>query len=83
MPRTAHADAELQLLRDRHARICLCLIDAGIGNDKERPDRPRLASGARATSCERLQALGYAPERFDLVINTHLHADHVGWNTIA
>jgi glyoxylase-like metal-dependent hydrolase (beta-lactamase superfamily II) len=30
---------------------------------------------------ERLAALGVAPEEIDIVINTHLHFDHCGWNT--
>ncbi len=59
----------------------LCLIDAGIGNDKERPDRPAWHR-RQGDFMDRLAALGYAPEQFDLVVNTHLHADHVGWNTV-
>lgn len=60
----------------------LCLIDCGIGNGKERPDRP-LWHRRSGDFIERLTALGYPPERFSLVINTHLHTDHVGWNTRA
>lgn len=30
---------------------------------------------------ERLSAAGFAPDAVDLVIHTHLHADHVGWDT--
>ncbi len=60
----------------------LVLIDCGIGNRKERPDRP-LWHRRNGDFLARLRALGYAPEDFDIVINTHLHADHVGWNTIA
>lgn len=59
---------------------CLCLVDAGIGNGKERPDRP-LWHRRNGDFLERIAKLGFAPERFDIVINTHLHADHVGWNT--
>ncbi|ARQ02389.1 MBL fold metallo-hydrolase [Pseudorhodoplanes sinuspersici] len=59
----------------------LCLIDAGLGNNKERLDRP-LWHRRNGDFLERLKALGYAPEQFDIVINTHLHADHVGWNTV-
>lgn len=59
----------------------LVLVDAGVGNDKERPDRP-LWHRRSGRFLEALAALGFAPERFGLVINTHLHADHVGWNTV-
>lgn len=58
----------------------LILVDAGIGNGKERPDRPAWHR-RDGDFLHRLQALGYTPEDFDFVINTHLHADHVGWNT--
>lgn len=30
---------------------------------------------------ERFTAAGFAPERIDTVVHTHLHADHVGWDT--
>ena len=60
----------------------VALIDAGVGNGKERLDRPawHRRSGAFLSD---LEALGFPPERIDLVVNTHLHADHVGWNTVA
>jgi glyoxylase-like metal-dependent hydrolase (beta-lactamase superfamily II) len=61
---------------------CLVLIDCGIGNGKLRPDRP-LWHCRNGDFLSRIRALGYEPEDFDIVINTHLHADHVGWNTIA
>jgi len=59
----------------------LILIDAGVGNGKERPDRPAWHR-RDGDFLQRLGALGYKPADFDIVINTHLHADHVGWNTI-
>jgi glyoxylase-like metal-dependent hydrolase (beta-lactamase superfamily II) len=58
----------------------LCLIDAGVGNDKERPDRPAWHRRA-GDFLAQLERLGFKPEDFDIVVNTHLHADHVGWNT--
>lgn len=61
---------------------CLILIDAGIGNGKARPDRPAWHR-RNGDFTRRLQALGYATEDFDFIVNTHLHADHVGWNTTA
>ncbi|GIX49009.1 MAG: MBL fold metallo-hydrolase [Candidatus Tectimicrobiota bacterium] len=56
------------------------LIDTCIGNGKPRPERPQwhLRQG---TFLEDLAALGVTPEAVDLVICTHLHVDHVGWNT--
>lgn len=58
----------------------VALIDGGIGDGKERPHRP--AWHRRETKfLETLKAIGIAPEDVDIVINTHLHADHVGWNT--
>lgn len=58
----------------------LVLIDTGVGAAKERPGLPafhRLESDYLG----RLAAAGIAPEHVDVVVNTHLHADHVGWNT--
>ena len=56
------------------------LIDSCIGNDKERPTRPqfhRLRSGYLAD----LRQAGVGVEDIDFVMCTHLHWDHVGWNT--
>ncbi|MFJ7277330.1 MBL fold metallo-hydrolase [Kitasatospora sp. NPDC098663] len=55
------------------------LVDTGIGNGKERanPAWHQL----RTDYLERLTAAGFPPDSVDLVILTHLHADHVGWNT--
>ncbi|GAB2798712.1 MBL fold metallo-hydrolase [Streptomyces daliensis] len=57
------------------------LIDTGIGNGKRRanPAWHNLDSDYAS----RLRATGFAPESVDLVVLTHLHADHVGWNTRA
>lgn len=59
----------------------VALIDAGIGNDKERPHRPAWHH-RKGRFLETLQRLGVTPEAVDIVVNTHLHADHVGWNTV-
>jgi glyoxylase-like metal-dependent hydrolase (beta-lactamase superfamily II) len=56
------------------------LIDAGVGNDKDRPDVPSW-SHLRTGFLDGLAAVGVRPEDVDVVVNTHLHADHVGWNT--
>ncbi|WP_201775332.1 MBL fold metallo-hydrolase [Chromobacterium subtsugae] len=56
------------------------LIDTGLGNDKERPFNA-LFHRLRTPFLQRLAALGIQPEDVDHVLLTHLHADHVGWNT--
>nr|WP_231710286.1 MBL fold metallo-hydrolase [Roseibium limicola] len=57
------------------------LIDTGSGNTKDRPLSPRFA-GLDTPYLERLKAAGVAPEDVDYVLLTHLHIDHVGWNTV-
>ena len=57
------------------------LIDTCVGNHKERPNRPiwhRMASDAYERN---LAALGVGLSDIDMVMCTHLHVDHVGWNT--
>ncbi len=56
------------------------LVDTCVGNDKERPARPHWHR-LKGPFLDRLRALGVAPESVDFVFCTHLHADHVGWNT--
>ncbi|HUB96311.1 MAG TPA: MBL fold metallo-hydrolase [Stellaceae bacterium] len=56
------------------------LVDACSGNDKERPSRPLFHRQQRPW-LERLADAGFRPEQIDVVLCTHLHIDHVGWNT--
>ena len=56
------------------------LIDAASGNGKTRPVSPRLHM-LNTPYLARLKAAGAAPEDIDTIILTHLHVDHVGWNT--
>ncbi|MBZ6081153.1 MBL fold metallo-hydrolase [Streptomyces olivaceus] len=56
------------------------LLDTGVGNGRERPQVPQFA-GLQTDFLARLRAAGVAPEDVDLVVNTHIHYDHVGWNT--
>ncbi len=56
------------------------LLDTCGGNHKERPWLPRFHQ-QNTPYLERLRAAGVAPEDIDMVLCTHLHADHVGWNT--
>jgi glyoxylase-like metal-dependent hydrolase (beta-lactamase superfamily II) len=56
------------------------LIDTGIGNDKSRPQFPPI-DGMQTPFLDRLAEIGVTPEDVDIVICTHLHFDHIGWNT--
>ncbi len=57
------------------------LVDSCNGNHKQRPTAP-WQHDFRATSfLDNLAALGLRPEDVDIVLCTHLHCDHVGWNT--
>ena len=56
------------------------LVDACVGEDKERPHRPNWHR-KKWPWMDNLRAAGVAPEDIDVVMCTHLHVDHVGWNT--
>ncbi|MDG2320883.1 MAG: MBL fold metallo-hydrolase [Rhodospirillaceae bacterium] len=58
----------------------LILVDACLGNDKHRPFVPEwhMRSGP---FIEDMASVGVSVEQIDYVLCTHLHADHVGWNT--
>src|SRR6478672_13436642 len=57
------------------------LLDTCGGNHKERPWTHRFHQ-LDTPYLQRLRAAGVAPGDVDLVLCTHLHADHVGWNTL-
>ena len=56
------------------------LVDACSGNHKPRPGMPRLDM-LNTQYLDRLREAGVQPEEIDFVMCTHLHVDHVGWNT--
>ncbi|GAB7067693.1 MBL fold metallo-hydrolase [Mycobacterium hodleri] len=56
------------------------VVDTGAGNDRERPHLPAL-SGLSTDFLGALERAGVAADEVDVVVNTHLHTDHVGWNT--
>jgi glyoxylase-like metal-dependent hydrolase (beta-lactamase superfamily II) len=56
------------------------LVDTCVGNDKDRGGRQPFHM-MRTTFLDDLRAAGVAPDGVDVVLCTHLHVDHVGWNT--
>ena len=61
---------------DRHT----VLVDTCIGNHKDRMPRTHWHE-LNTPYLDRIRAAGTAPEDIDYVMCTHLHPDHVGWNT--
>jgi glyoxylase-like metal-dependent hydrolase (beta-lactamase superfamily II) len=55
------------------------LVDTCVGNDK--PRQNPTWNMLRTPFLENLAAAGVIPEQVDLVLCTHLHVDHIGWNT--
>ena len=78
-------DEQGNLLMSVHALVVdtgehRILVDTCIGNDKERkvPNWSHL----QTHFLQDLETAGYAPHTIDTVLCTHLHVDHVGWNTM-
>lgn len=57
------------------------LLDSCAGNHKNRPGFSRFHQ-LDIPFLQRLRAAGVQPEDIDIVLCTHLHTDHVGWNTM-
>lgn len=58
------------------------LVDTGLGAKEDEKFRRMFAVERTPTIFQSLKRLGLGPEDIDLVINTHLHFDHAGGNTI-
>lgn len=58
------------------------LVDTGLGDKWEAKLQERFAMERRPSLQESLRARGLSPDDIHLVINTHLHFDHAGGNTI-
>ena len=56
------------------------LVDTCVGNEKDRGGRQPFHM-MQTGFLEDLREAGFPPESIDLVLCTHLHVDHVGWNT--
>ncbi|MBW4028132.1 MBL fold metallo-hydrolase [Acidipila rosea] len=55
------------------------VIETGLGN--KLGDKMRAIFGAKEQLPRAFAAAGINPEEVDIVINSHLHFDHCGWNT--
>ena len=62
---------------DKH----VVLVDSCIGNHKERTARPLWHQKKDDAWMKGLAALGLTVADIDVVMCTHLHVDHIGWNT--
>jgi glyoxylase-like metal-dependent hydrolase (beta-lactamase superfamily II) len=56
------------------------LVETGIGSKLS--EKMLKIYGQPAKLLDNLAAGGIAPDEIDIVINTHLHFDHCGWNTV-
>ncbi|HEX2173120.1 MAG TPA: MBL fold metallo-hydrolase [Dehalococcoidia bacterium] len=61
----------------------LILLDTGLGDKPSTVNATGSASGSPELSLliKRLERHGIRREDIDVVINTHAHPDHIGWNT--
>ena len=57
------------------------LIEAGAGDKLDAKRRDIFGLGGPPRLLDRIAATGVKPEDISLVLNTHLHFDHCGWNT--
>jgi glyoxylase-like metal-dependent hydrolase (beta-lactamase superfamily II) len=67
------------LVESRGRRI---VVDTCIGNDKNLPAMKAWHKKTGGTFLADLEAAGFPADSVDVVLCTHLHVDHVGWNTI-
>jgi glyoxylase-like metal-dependent hydrolase (beta-lactamase superfamily II) len=56
------------------------VVDTGLGNDKQGRSVPKW-NNLQNPFLEDMGKAGYPPDSIDTVLCTHLHVDHVGWNT--
>jgi glyoxylase-like metal-dependent hydrolase (beta-lactamase superfamily II) len=57
------------------------VVDTGLGNDKQGRNVPTW-NNRTTPFLETMIAAGFPPDSIDTVLCTHLHVDHVGWNTM-
>ncbi|HXH21652.1 MAG TPA: MBL fold metallo-hydrolase [Dehalococcoidia bacterium] len=78
-------DANGYLLQSIHTYLlktpdAVVLIDTGVGNQKRRGGGIPAFDMLDTPFLERLRAAGVSREDVDLVLCTHMHTDHVGWD---
>ena len=56
------------------------VVDTGLGNDKQGRGVP-VWNNRSTPFLETMTEAGFPPDSIDTVLCTHLHVDHVGWNT--
>ena len=81
---TPFVDDNAKLILSMHSLIIessgqTIMVDTCIGNDKERA-YPRW-NKMQGDYLKKLTTAGFSTEQFDTVLCTHMHVDHVGWNT--
>src|SRR5262249_27739058 len=64
-----------------HAGGRTILLDSCVGEEKERRLIPEFHRRARTGFLDGLARIDVPAESVDFVFCTHLHVDHVGWNT--
>lgn len=79
------ATAEGRLKMSIHALVVetparRIVVDTGLGNDKQGRNVPTW-NNRNTPFLETMTAAGFPPDSIDTVLCTHLHVDHVGWNT--
>jgi glyoxylase-like metal-dependent hydrolase (beta-lactamase superfamily II) len=56
------------------------VVDTGLGNDKQGRNVPTW-NDRKGPFLDTMTTAGFPPDSIDTVLCTHLHVDHVGWNT--
>jgi glyoxylase-like metal-dependent hydrolase (beta-lactamase superfamily II) len=56
------------------------VVDTGLGNDKQGRNVPTW-NNRQGPFLDTMREAGFPPDSIDTVLCTHLHVDHVGWNT--
>lgn len=84
--RPHYQNADGYLMQSIHTLVVrtpeqVVLVDTGVGNGKERGGGIPAFNQLDTPFLERLAEAGVAPGDVDLVLCTHMHTDHVGWDT--